>query len=76
MGNKRERERESREKDEECSGDEAAVSCDVIVACSFIVEPFPRETVSTTSNCWICVKVLNALHLSHRIILVVLVIKH
>lgn len=47
---KKEREKE-REKDGECSGDEAAVSCDVTVACSFIVEPFPRETVSTTSNC-------------------------
>lgn len=67
---KREREKERK------TESEAAVSCDVTVACSFIVEPFPRETVSTTSNCWICVKVLDALHLSHRIILVALVTKH
>lgn len=69
-------EKGKREKDGGCSGDEAAVSCDVTVACSFIVKPFLRETVSTTSNCWICVKVLDALHLSRRIILVVLVTKH
>lgn len=51
---KKEREREratGREKEGECSGDEAAVSRDVTVARSFIVALFPRETVFIAPNC-------------------------
>jgi len=38
---RRERKGEGRERDVYSSGDEAAVSRDVTVACSFILEPFP-----------------------------------
>jgi len=42
FGTEREKER-GKERGTHSSGDEAAVSRDVTVACSFIVEPFPLE---------------------------------